>query len=441
MAANKHNRIIAIVCFVLFVLSFIAFNPGFLTPDGLDQYKQALSGEYTDWHPPLMAFTWRMLNHIHNGPEVMLVMQLVLLWGSVYLLATAVKSRLWYVFMVLFALAPFILNFAGNIFKDMQMAFAWLMAFSLLFNRIVRHVKVSKLVAAITLLLILYGTWIRPNALPGAAALLLLWAWVMTAQQSRRVFIIVSLLLIVFTVAGTFLFTGRIFNAKKQYAENKIFMHDLAGIFVKTGDNVFPAMMYDKPQFDTGYIRANYLPATFDFMWWNNDGKNVRPHQADRASNKLKAAWKKAVLKYPTVYLSNRWDGFLYFLRIKKRTDEFGYSSPWVIQNEYGFVAKGRGFHEAVFAHVDMHKNMPYMRPWFWFFLNIILAGFIPLVKRKETRVLYTALVLSSLVYVLPQFFIFQIDTEFRYMYWNCIACTIALFIFIQSKLGKQAIL
>jgi hypothetical protein len=434
MTATKRNRVIAIVCFVFFVASFIAFNPGFLTSDSLDQYNQSLTGNYQDWHPPLMAFTWRMLNHIYEGPQVMLVMQLLFLWTSIYLLASSFHNKLWYIAIGAFALAPFVLNFAGNIFKDTQMALAWLLAFAILFRKIVKQRPAFSIGLIVSLLLILYGTWVRPNALPGALPLLLLWAWVACLRSTRRVYISTAIVLVMFTTAATFLFTGRIFNAEKLHAENKIFMHDLTGIFVKTGVDVFPSALYTMPGFDTSYLRQKYTPATFDFIWWNDDGKYYQPSLSDDMVSSLRQAWKHAISTYPEAYLLHRYEGFLYFLRLKKRTDLFVYSSPWVAENKYGFKAMGRGFHEAVFTHVDLHKNMPYMTPWFWFFTNVLLVPAIFVIKNRKFRIVYATLVLSSLMYVLPQFFIYQIDTEFRYVYWNCIACTIAIYLLIASR-------
>lgn len=47
----------------LIVLLHIAFFPGVLTPDSVDQLYQATVNSYDDPHPPLLAFIWRMLNH------------------------------------------------------------------------------------------------------------------------------------------------------------------------------------------------------------------------------------------------------------------------------------------------------------------------------------------------------------------------------------------
>jgi hypothetical protein len=427
-AANElksPNRIVAIICSILFIASFIACNPGFLSSDSLDQYNQSVTGKYMDWHPPLMAFVWRMLNNIYQGPQVMLVMQLVFLWLSIYLIATTFKNKYWYVFAGMFALAPFVLNFAGNIFKDSQMALSWLLAFSFLFKAAVNETKPKIWQLLGCALLIFYGAWIRYNALPACLPLLFLlsYVWVNGKRKLIGTFLVLSL----FALAGTFAFTGRIFNAIKSFPESKLYMHDLSGIFVKTGENVFPAILYTKPGIDTTYLRAKYTTATFDNIWWNADNKPFAPEPVPEMISELREAWLKAIKRHPGVYISNRYDGFLSFLRLRKRTGGFVYASPGIEQNGYGYEPMGRGFHQALTMSFELHDNMPYMRPWFWFFVNVLLILFLPLVRNSILKICCGLLAFSSLLYLLLQFFVYQIDTEFRYVYWNCISCALAV--------------
>src|SRR5436190_2041437 len=57
--------------------------PGFMSTDSIDQLTQARTGVYTDWHPPLMALVWKLLDGIVSGPVLMLVLQTGLfLFGS-----------------------------------------------------------------------------------------------------------------------------------------------------------------------------------------------------------------------------------------------------------------------------------------------------------------------------------------------------------------------
>ncbi|HEX9174200.1 MAG TPA: hypothetical protein VF861_16240, partial [Telluria sp.] len=63
-----------------FVLSRMAFFPGFMSPDSFMQFEQSRTLRFTDWHPPLMSALWSVLNRVAHGPEGMLDFQLALLW-------------------------------------------------------------------------------------------------------------------------------------------------------------------------------------------------------------------------------------------------------------------------------------------------------------------------------------------------------------------------
>ena len=42
------------------------FYPGQVRLDAVISYTQAVSGIYGDWHPPVMAATWRLILSIDN---------------------------------------------------------------------------------------------------------------------------------------------------------------------------------------------------------------------------------------------------------------------------------------------------------------------------------------------------------------------------------------
>jgi hypothetical protein len=55
---------------------FVAYSwPGFMSYDSMRQLVQARSGELGNWHPPLMAWVWSMLDSIVAGPALMLILQ------------------------------------------------------------------------------------------------------------------------------------------------------------------------------------------------------------------------------------------------------------------------------------------------------------------------------------------------------------------------------
>lgn len=77
-----------------FIIFFIAacifigiFAPGKMDIDSSGIYKSALAHQYSDHHPPLMAYMWHYLNFIYPGPLLMFLFNMALLWGALYILA------------------------------------------------------------------------------------------------------------------------------------------------------------------------------------------------------------------------------------------------------------------------------------------------------------------------------------------------------------------
>jgi hypothetical protein len=441
MDIPKTNRWIwtAIACAVCFIINLFAYLPGFLSPDSMDQYQQSFTHVYNDWHPLAMAVVWSLLDKLYQGPQLMLVFQLGCLWLSCYLLLRSVNNRFWKVAIWIFAFTPFVQNFAGYIIKDSQMALSWLLAVSILFYCTVKHKKIPISAAVITALLLVYGCLVRPNALSGAVPLYILWAVLIVPDKKLIAISLYTFLLLGITFSAQRYFSYRNFNVVRMYPANKLYIHDMAGIWIKTGDNVFPSELYAQPAFDTANIRSKYHPATYDMLWWNEHGVPALDLNNDAITAKMNDAWRVAITQHPFTYVSNRWEGLLYFLRIKKRSDEFYYCVPWIPENQYGLKVKGGPLYDAFIKTINLQKNMPYMRPWFWFILNILLVAgvFADLGIYKR---FYMGLVLSGLLYILPQFFISQTDTDFRYVYWNCIACALALIMLVASRTNKKTV-
>src|SRR5690348_5473230 len=67
-----------------FALCVAVFYPGIFTPDSLAQFDQARSGQFEDWHPPIMAALWFVFERIHDGPEPLFLAHLLLFWVGLW---------------------------------------------------------------------------------------------------------------------------------------------------------------------------------------------------------------------------------------------------------------------------------------------------------------------------------------------------------------------
>lgn len=444
MPVNKRHLWVALFCIAGFVINFFAFTPGFMSPDSFDQYAQSISHHYTDWHPPAMAFVWGLLNNIHQGPHVMLVLQLAFLWTACYHFSLVFDSKKWTaIILLVFLVSPVIQNFSGYIIKDTQMAFSWLLACAIMLRTAVAGKRMSQLQAIASLLLLIYGTWVRPNALPGLLPLIFWWVMIVFSNAGLVKRVGYSLLLTLLIAAGQMIFT-KVLHADKLYAENKLYLHDLTGIYAKTGKDVYPQVLYTNPGFDTAYLRSKYHPATFDDIWWNGDGKTLLPDTSQLVTDAVAKGWKRAIKENPSVYLHNRRDGFLYYLHIKQRSDFYCnfYMEMYPDPKSLGYDLRPRYesfLYKAYKAMLQAQAKTFYMQAWFWMLTNLLLLCCIPLLKYTKLKNAFIVLVLSGILYKLPDFFVYQSDIDYRYFYWNSIACTIAvLLLFADRVLYKK---
>ncbi len=432
----KINKRYAIICIVGFVLNMIAYYRGFLSPDSFDQYTQALSGHYNDWHPPVMAALWSVLNKMYRGTILILAFQLSLLWLSAYILFISIKSRLWHILILLLVLAPFVQNFAGYIIKDSQMAFSWLLAFAIMYRLAINEAKFRIPEAIVCFLLIVYGCWVRINALPGVLPLCYMFCKLVFTKKNSYWIFAISLLFLCFIKLGNWIFNNKIVNAEISYPQAKIYMHDIDGIYAKTGHNFYPDYLNKNPLFDSITLRKGYNPATFDHLWWDANGMAPYLVTDEKTIKELRLAWINAISKYPTVYFKNRFLGFLYYLRIKNSGSPLYYYYATVIPDvRYPEISFHPNFISKIFIRpLIWQSGIPYFKPWFWYLLNLVLFAFVSAFRNPASKSAFIVLLSSSLLYSLPSFFVFPCDTDFRYFYWNCIACALATCILLVDR-------
>lgn len=433
------NGLTAFLCICGFAINYITYHPGFMSPDTFDQYNQTINNTYATWHPPAMAYAWHLLNFIHKGPALMLCMQLFFLWFSCFLFALSLPGIVWRLSVLfLFFAAPFIQNFSGWIVKDSQMALSWLLAVALLFYHLNSGSKKTKIAIAVcAAFFLLYGSWMRYNAVTGLFPLCLIWAWVILENKKALIKLFSAAALLLVIVFGQKLFINVFLKATVEYTEGQIYFHDLNGIFLKTHRNVYPPVMYTNPEFDTTYIRGHYDPIDVTSILYNHDHKNILVLDESKTKD-LKDAWIAAIKQFPVVYLKNRYDIYLYFLTLKK-VNNLQYYFPWIHPNQYGYQIDGNNyFYQKYCRHMQNKDNKIYFQVWFWIFLNVLLFFFIYFIKDYAYRMFYACVVCSGFLYTLPQFITCNSVTDFRYIYWSCLACTMAVVILMAYTLKSK---
>ncbi len=420
-----------LVSFGLFLISTIIFFKGSYSVDSWKHYREMMSGQYSDWHSPLMPFAWKLVYKSTGFFSAFYILQMLLYWLLFYLVLREVKQ--WYLFAGVCVAAVLLLFIPQYVMKDTHLSIAWGLAFLLLLHRPQNRRWYS---AAIILVLITYGLWMRVNEVAAALPAIYLLCEVVVPGLSRIKKVLVTGSVSLILCFGYFVFTYKILGATHEYPEYKLMLQDLTGISKKTGTDYLSECLGSSPDYRKDTVMTLYNPASFDNIYWPAQGKNV-PDPTHEIVSRTAAQWKKAMARHPMVYLSNRWEGYLYFLKIKKRFAPVDYwnTAYWVDTNN-PINLQCAGDPAANFLDKKIWRRLartPFFDGWFWLVLNSIVFVIFVRKYRSNNSLLNKAMLclqLSAIIYMLSQFPVFQHDRDFRYHYWNVMAFALG-FVFL----------
>ena len=446
---DNHQKLKLVTTALLFIWTLFIFLPGSYGSDSWTWYTSMTTGIYEDWFGPGLPVIWHLLWSITGSFLALYLLQMLLYWVFVSFLTWNARffSLHYWVVMIL---AVFLIFIPQYITRDTLFAIFWSLASLLLLNKNPGN-KHKLLTVCILALLLGYGLWIRINALIALipivlAAIIALWNHsVKSLWKSLLLSAGISLCLF---ISVQFL-TYKVFHAASTYPAYKLKLLDIIGITKLSGENYLPRCVSDYPYFNRDSMMKNYTPATIDNLYWpaNSNGpvgtgfiamsfypyaNSIIPPPDAMLYGCVNNSWKTAVKNHPLLYLQNRASGFCYYLGIKKRLNSNEYNNavltsfpgnPLVLQKLPNYL-------QSRFGRLYRMLNATFLfDPWFWLLLNIIaFIGFM-YISRKTGEAFWqinACIQLSGIIYTLSQFPVFQVDTDFRYSFWNVFAALIA---------------
>ncbi len=441
--SDKIRRtLIVFSCTVGFSLSFYLFYPGFISPDSLDQFTQALHNQYGNWHPPVLAGFWHLLLSIYVGPQPMLFFQLLLLWTGVGFLTEVFLKRLPLLSPLLFFLmaAPYVQNVAGNIWKDLHMSLSWFLAASILIYFYFEDKKPKHWQSIFLLVLIFYGTWVRISGFPGSIPLLFFWWRISNSNAFASKIpasIVVAVLLSLFSLQMEKWISRYVLQANDDHIEYKLITHDLTGLSMRTGKLLFPPEITSWKGFDTAYLFSHYNLMSFDNIWWNPDHKQILPDLTAAQHKDLQSFWRSTIIRNLPSYLKMKYEGSLYFMKIRESGNGMMVMYPYIYPNNFGFKLPPNAWRDKLFYKIEVRMHAWYMVPYYWLIINLIFLVLALLPVFKGYRELLLVLATSALFYLMIHFLVYPADTELRYFYWYSL-CTSLSVIFTIFCLGMK---
>ncbi|MFN3433336.1 MAG: hypothetical protein ACK4ZY_02975 [Sphingomonas sp.] len=224
---------------VLLAACVAVFWPGYVQYDSLAQYRQALSGRYDDWHPPVMAHLWSLFGAAGQGP--MTLLQFGGYWLGFDALAAALAAngrRRAAALLIGIALWPPLLGWQAVVLKDTQLLASLLAGVGLVGWWRLRERAVPMAGWAVVTLLFGYAVLVRANAVFAVAPLAAMLSRRGGMPTPRRVVTgtVATLIAILGVIAlASFINHGPL-AAARSGVERTEPTYDLAGIAVRSGD-------------------------------------------------------------------------------------------------------------------------------------------------------------------------------------------------------------
>jgi hypothetical protein len=412
----------------LFALAY-AF-PGYMNFDSADQLRQARAHAYTDWHPPMMAWYWRIIEKAFHGPLPLLLLQLTLfLWGVYGILCRRFTPRVAAIIACLILLFPPVLTPMAVVWKDAQMA-AWLIAGTMLALRETPRTR------AIGLVLLVLACGVRDNACTALPPLLL---FIVASWGVRRKLVVCAVAFGLFVaIAGGAVVANKLLTVRPGYAwycANAI--HDIAGTICNADpmtDEQVKAELVGIPLVgDQTNLQARFCKQ-YTPRWWiplsinDNALFDASPKEDDRIARK--AAYFRLVGDHTSAFLKHRW---LVIKELLGLTPD-GAEEP-VCQSFAGAPGQLVALHH----DASMTRYQIKLGRWFrkmagtvfyqpWAYLVVAFILFVYALWTRKTLVL--ALLGSGILYE-TSFLLGAAGPAYRYSHWmvlcTCLAAVITM--------------
>lgn len=428
----------AAVAVALMALTLWMRWPGVAMYDSVSQYQQALSGTYSDWHPPIMARLWRLALAIGPGTAPLFVGQMLLYWGGLGLIAWALarhgRSGAGWAVLAAGAL-PLFVGWTSVVLKDAQMAVCLVAATGLAAPFLLAGRPIARPAAIPILLLTGYATLVRGNSFFATVPFgLALFGWAGVARWPARAGLALAIMALVVVLSP--ILDQRLMGAEASHVERVLPLYDLAGIahFVPPAPpaGLSPALWAQAerrgcytPYFWNPYGEPAECGAIGDALAFDeDDGVGLMRH------------WAAAVIAHPLAYARHRLGHVNDNLRFLVGAGEPDAIPPLNSEpNRLGLGAPAGWGARALVAAAGAMAASPLGWPSVWLAaaLALLWAGWR---VAGGQAALGRALALSAAVMSLS-FGVVSIASDLRYHLWSMIAAALAAVLLVDAGLPR----
>lgn len=425
----------ALVAVCTLALLVAVFYPGYMSPDSISHLEQATGvARLTDWHPPVMTRLWGVLIRVTGHISSMLIFQLMLLVAAMFMLSIIVyrhtRNRVWALSIYMILLLPNIVNIAGVIWKDVQMAFSLTLAVLLIWFIISSKKSLGRVamygIVGLTLLLILYAGILRHNALFAVLPIL----FVLPSLLTKRLHVWSGLACMAAGLIVTIGVTAVINQpSEKTHPITAVQLDDIVHVANFDREHHGRWSMYKK-------IHDTCRDKTKDIM--NSYIICTTAAQREALKNEHQGVfndWLLTIVRHPIKYASYRLATFSIFLF--PQPERMYIFQPGIEQNQVGAAVKNEYAISGLAAYVKggAQANIPLIfQPWLYLAVLVFIYYKSGRIREHRQRRFTRAVALSGLVYIMA-YFPMAVAVDYRYIYWSVFAAILSgLFTILLSR-------
>jgi len=309
---EEYNSKLPYIFFFISLAVFLGiFFPGKMSPDSETMYASALAHSYSDHHPPLISFVWHYLNLLVPGTALMFMINMLLLWGGLYILAFHIfKGAKISYFIMLIPYFPQVAVYGAWIWKDVIFTYGYVLLTLYLSDRVINKKAIKLLHIPVFFTILSYATAVKFQAqfiLP----ILLFFFHVLFISKNikyKKIFVllasIVTSLTLIFSIDTI---NSHIVHQKgsgSSHSWQYVKIYDLAGMSLLSNKILLPKTLLKHDD-----ISLKDIEKKWDLLWEPlicDTDSPLLSTKNDKDREELLTTWWDNVLRHPLIYLQHR---------------------------------------------------------------------------------------------------------------------------------------
>lgn len=283
------------------------FWPGIMSADSNSQYLAAVSGIYSDHHPPMMSFLWRHLDYILSGSGLIFLFHITLLFAAsgicIYIFR---NSRFKYLYAI-YPLIPNVFSYTPLIVKDVGFTYTYLVAGALIALMITSGTKQHDKKMILVALLLFYGTAVKFQA----KFLLIIFSigLAYATTNFKKFWVIIAMGSCFSIVLFLAVFEFNYFmvpNAKQQHTWQLVKLYDLAAMSIEKNQQLFPEFVKTNPNYNFEKVKELFNESEVDSLVFSEDNV-LNKGDSSIERQELKSYWQSVVVNNLGLYIKIRY--------------------------------------------------------------------------------------------------------------------------------------